>query len=295
MRQRLLNLSKERNADYQLLLTRYSLERFLYRLAQSSHKETFVLKGALLFLTWDQNTYRPTRDADFLGKGDNSLSHLKQVFQEVCSTEVEEDGMRFYPETVEVLRIKEDQEYEGVRVTLEGKLTEAKIPIQVDIGFGDSIWPAPQKITFPTLLDFTAPIIKAYPRETVVSEKFQAMVQLGIANSRMKDFYDIWVISKTFPFAGEALATAVQKTFDRRKTEIPIETPFALTPEFYQDSGKQAQWQAFLRKNKLAAGESIVFEEVIRQIQNFITPLLKGMSQKEAFVMQWNPDQGWEV
>jgi len=294
VRQKLLNISKQRNIDYQLLLTRYGLERFLYRLSQSRHKETFVLKGALLFLVWDKGTYRPTRDADLLGKGEHSLPHIKQVFQEICSVDVPDDGIIFYPDTVESLLIKEDQEYEGVRVIFTGKLTEAKIPMQVDIGFGDAVSPAPKQIEFPTLLDFHAPFIKAYPRETVVSEKFQAMVQLGVANSRTKDFYDIWIISEQFSFESKLLTEAIRKTFECRKTVIPSDLPFAFTPEFYENPTKQAQWKAFIQKNKLQAGETIAFSEVIDRIKAFIMPLLRGMNQKNDSTMIWTSDQGWK-
>ncbi len=293
VRQRLLNFSKKHKIDYQLLLIRYGLERFLYRLSQSNYKEIFVLKGALLFLVWDKNTYRPTRDADFLGKGDNSLPHLKQVIQQICTAEVTDDGVVFHPETVKAIHIKEDQEYEGVRITFDGNLSEAKIPIQIDIGFGDTISPDPQQILFPTLLEFNAPILKAYPRETVISEKFQAMVQLGIANSRMKDFYDIWIMSERFQFEGESLSTAMQKTFDQRKTTVPSKPPFAFTAEFYNDPDKQIQWQAFIRKNKLHPGETISFEHVINRLQAFIMPLLKGIANQEKVRMKWTHTDGW--
>lgn len=294
VRQRLLNISKERNMDYQLLLRRYGLERFLYRLSQSGYKDTFILKGALLFLVWDELTSRPTRDADLLGKGDNSLVHLKKVFQEICRVEVPDDGVVFHSDTIDAALIKEDQEYEGVRITFAGQLTEAKIPIQVDIGFGDAVSPAPKEIEFPTLLDFNAPVIQAYPRETVIAEKFQAMVHLGFTNSRMKDFYDIWIMSERFSFDGKLLAESMRKTFDRRKTAIPSEMPFAFTSQFYEDPSKQAQWQAFIRKNKLHLGETTAFADVIDRIKAFIMPLLKGIIERGSFTLKWTNNGGWK-
>lgn len=268
VRQRLLNISKRRHIDYQWLLTRYGLERFLYRLSQSKHRETFVLKGALLFLVWDENTYRPTRDADLLGKGDHSLPHLKNVFQEIFSVEVADDGIIFDFKTVKAAIIKEDQEYEGIRVTFEGKLGRAKIPMQVDIGFGDTVSPAPQQIKFPTLLDFSAPIIKAYPPETVIAEKFQAMVQLGIANSRMKDFYDVWFILTNMSIDNDSLKVAIEKTFKRRKTELPKSLPFSLSDGFFLDSDKQNQWNAFLNKNNFST--KVDLQTVILKIRHLL-------------------------
>lgn len=294
VRQRLLNISKERKEDFGLILTRYALERFLFRLGESQHKKTFILKGALLFLTWNENTYRPTRDADLLGHGDNSLSHLKKVFQEICALSVPDDGIFYFSDTVEIIRLKEDQEYQGARVTFLSKLTEAKIPMQIDVGFGDVISPAPREIKFPTLLEFSPPKIRAYPPETVIAEKLQAMVLLGIANSRMKDFYDIWLLSKQFPFEGTLLSQAIQKTFERRKTPLPSELPFALTSEFYDVPVKQSQWKAFIRKNKLLPHEEIEFSTVISHIKIFLMPILESLTKENEFTLSWKMDEGWK-
>lgn len=294
VRQRLLNISKERKEDFGLILTRYALERFLFRLGESPYKKTFILKGALLFLIWDENTYRPTRDADFLGHGDNSLLHLKKVFQEICALSVTDDGILYFSDTVQVMRLKEDQEYQGARVTFLSKLTEAKIPMQVDVGFGDVVSPAPQEIKFPTLLEFSPPTLRAYPPETVIAEKLQAMVLLGIANSRMKDFYDIWSMSKQFPFEGTILAQAIQKTFERRKSLLPSDLPFALTPEFYDVPVKQSQWKAFIRKNKLLSHGEIEFSTVISQIKVFLMPILESLTKGNEFTLSWKMDQGWK-
>lgn len=275
VRQRLLNIANEKKEDFQLILTRYALERILFRLGQSKYNETFILKGAFLFLIWEEAVHRPTRDIDLLGKGDNSIHQLAEIFKDICVLAVPDDGIQLSPETVKAEKIKEDQEYEGARVTFQAKLGAARIPIQIDVGFGDTVSPKPHEVDFPTLLDFAPPHIRAYPPETVVAEKFQAMVQLGMANSRMKDFYDIWIISQRFKFEREVLAQAIRKTFERRRTPLPSETPQALTPEFTSDSVKQTQWKAFLRKNKLSIKHEPDLAFVADHIKNFLVPLVQ--------------------
>ena len=237
IRQKLLNLAQERNDDFGLVLTKYGLERMLFRLSKSKYRDTFILKGALLFELWTKD-YRATRDADFLAKGDNSRERFIRIFQEISAIEVQDDGLRFDPKTVKAERIKED---EGLRVTLTAFLDKAQIPIQIDSGFGDVISPGPIESEYPTLLNLPAPRLLTYPRETVVSEKLEAMVKLGIANSRMKDFHDLHSPSKTFEFNGKALVDAVRATFERRGTAWPDGgTPFAFTPEFYQDETRSS-------------------------------------------------------
>jgi Nucleotidyl transferase AbiEii toxin, Type IV TA system len=242
VRQRLLNIARDRQEDFQLVLSRFALERLLFRLSRSQHRDAFTLKGAMLFQFWGGEPHRPTRDLDLLGRGEPSTEQFEQVFQEVCRQPAGDDGLVFRDETVRAEQIKEDDEYQGLRIRLEARLGSARIPIQIDVGFGDAVTPGPQEITFPTLLDFPAPVIQAYPRETVVAEKFQAMVMLGIANSRMKDFYDLWMLAGQFEFQGPILCDAIHATFDRRKTTLPVGPPLALTSEFAEDSGKQTQW-----------------------------------------------------
>ena len=203
IRQKLLNLARERNQDFGLILTKYALERILFRVSKSKFRDVFVLKGALLFELWTHQQYRPTRDADFLAKGDNSPERFVQIFREISTVEVEDDGLRFDPKTVKAERIKEDADYEGVRVTFTAVLDKARIPIQIDVGFGDVVTPGPIDTQYPTLLELPAPRLLAYPRETVVSEKLEAIVKLGIANSRMKDFHDLHSLSVTFEFDGK--------------------------------------------------------------------------------------------
>jgi hypothetical protein len=236
IRQKLLDLARERNQDFGIVLTKYALERILFRIGNSKYRHVFVLKGALLFEVWTHQQYRPTRDADFLARGDNSPERFVQIFREIAAAEVEDDGLRFDPKSVKTQRIKEDADYEGVRVTFTALLDKARIPIQIDVGFGDAITPGPVDTPYPTLLDLPAPHLLAYPRETVISEKLEAIVKLGIANSRMKDFHDLHSLSTTFEFDGKILAEAVRVTFEHRRTDLPADgTPLAFTREFYED------------------------------------------------------------
>ena len=221
VRQKLANLARERNVDFGLILVKYGLERILFRLSRSRHREVFILKGALLFELWTEHRYRPTRDADFLARGDNAPERFDHIFREISVLEVDEDGLRFEAETVKAERISEDADYEGVRVTLVAYLERARIPIHIDIGFGDIVTPTPSRAVFPALLEFPVPRLLAYPKETVVAEKLEALVKLGIANTRMKDFYDLEVLSRTFAFKGKTLAQAIQNTFQKRGTDLP--------------------------------------------------------------------------
>ena len=235
VRQRLMNVARSQKEDFQLILTRYALERLLYRLSQSEYRDVFVLKGAMLFQLWGDQPHRPTRDLDLLGRGENSIPRFERIFREVCDLAVEEDGLVFNAQSVRGETIKEDQEYEGLRLTLDCRLENARIPIQIDIGFGDVVTPAASELTYPVLLDFPAPVLAVYSRESVVAEKFQAMVMLGIANSRMKDFFDLWVLARQFEFQGPMLCQAIRATFERRRTPVPAEVPLALSAEFSND------------------------------------------------------------
>ena len=233
VRQRLLNLATQRKEDFGLLLTRYGLERFLYRLSVSRHRDSFVLKGALLLQLWTAEIYRPTRDLDLLGRGAPNLNHRK-IFSEICSQTTEEDGLTFLLDAIRVERIRDDEAYEGFRVLLEARLGKVRIPLQVDVGLGDTVVPAPQELEYPTLLEFPAPKLAAYTKESVVAEKFEALVKLGIANSRMKDFYDLRVLAQSFEFESAILATAIEATFETRRTSLPTSLPLALRTDFYE-------------------------------------------------------------
>ena len=209
VRQRLLNLATERKKDFGLILTRYGLERFLYRLSVSPHRDAFVLKGALLLQLWTAEIYRPTRDLDLLARGPSDIN-FRKVFSEVCSQNVEDDGLTFLPDTIRVERIRDEETYEGVRIRVEARLGDVRIPLQIDVGLGDTIVPSSEKLEYPTLLKFPAPKLHVYSKESVVAEKFEAMVKFGVANSRMKDFYDLWLLAQRFEFESGTLAAAVQ-------------------------------------------------------------------------------------
>lgn len=294
VRQRLLNRSRERGEDFQLLLTRFCIERLLYRLSRSEHADRFILKGATLFLLWEGDTYRPTRDLDLLGQGDCSPSHMEDVFKAVCATEVEDDGLQFDASTVQARDIREDQEYGGVRVTMTVRLGQARIDLQVDVGVGDALVPRPRKVDFPSLLGLPQARLRAYRVETVVAEKFQAMVALGIANSRMKDFYDVWTLANDFEFDGKLLSQAIKATFDRRRTALPTEVPLALTKEFSQDKTKQTQWGAFIRKNALAVGGQGL-DEVVYLLRAFLMPPAHAAAEGKSFEMVWPKAGPWEA
>lgn len=292
VRQRLLNIIRETGDDANLIWSRYTTERLLYRLSVSKYAGEFVLKGAMLFTVWMGQSYRPTMDLDLLGYGENSSERVEKMFRNVCRVEVEPDGLLFDPMTVNAAPIREDQEYHGQRITLVAFLGKARIPVQVDIGFGDVVTPKPKEIIYPTLLDFVAPRICACPRETVVAEKLQAMVVLGIANSRMKDFYDLYVLARNFAFDGATLTRAIKTTFERRKTVIPTEIPLALTEEFERDGAKAVQWKAFVRKSSLEQSVSDL-PEVCSCLREFLLPSLKAASGQGASLENWDASGPW--
>jgi predicted nucleotidyltransferase component of viral defense system len=284
IRQRLLNIAREQRIEFQLILTRFALERFLYRLSQSKYSNDFVLKGAMLFQAWGGSMHRPTRDLDLLSFGEPDIAYFTETIREICTQRLSEDGIIFQVDSILLERIKEEDEYQGLRATLIATLDSARIPLQIDIGFGDSIVPAPLNIDYPTLLNLPSPKLRAYSRETVIAEKFHAMVHRGIANSRMKDFYDIWVLATTYTFEANALRNAIQSTFTRRDTQLPVATPLALTAEFGADSTKMAQWTAFIKKGKLLANESLALSQIAPILERLIMPVLTTEDAKS-----WDP------
>jgi len=293
VRQRLLNLARQTGQDYNRLLVRYSLERILYRLSQSEHADRFILKGAMLFAVWSGQQYRSTQDLDLLGTGDNSPAGLEDVLREVCGVETGvPDGMAYAPETVAAEIIREDMQYEGVRLRVESRLGTARIPLIIDVGFGDAITPAPLEEEFPVLLDAPAPRIRAYPRESVIAEKLEAMISLGEANSRMKDFADVYFLSKHFDFDGPVLAEAIANTFARRETPI-IEAPAAFTEEFAGLDHKQAQWRAFLRRTA-PQGIPEGFPDVVAGIATFLGPILSHLAANQPLPNHWQAPGPWQ-
>lgn len=289
VRQRLQNISRKSKEPFDRVLSRYAVERLLYRLSQSHDANRFLLKGAMLFPLWFEEMHRPTRDVDLLGYSENDEASLERIFKKLCKISVEEDALIFDPETVKAERIQEDAAYTGIRVTLIAKLDKAVIPVQADIGFGDIVTPSPEEVTFPTLLDFPAPKLRVYPIYTVVAEKFEAMVSLGEANSRMKDFFDVWFLSQRFEFEGKLLAEAIKATFARRQTDLPMGIPIPLSDEFA--SSKATQWRAFMNKNSLT---STPFDQIIGQLRTFLTPtILQTDISSSATSLRWVPSQKW--
>lgn len=245
VRARLLQFAKASGQSFDLVLTRFALERLLYRLGQSPHADRFVLKGAMLMMSWFDDPHRGTRDLDLLGFGESEADPMLATFREIMTLEAA-DGVEFDIAALRVDRIREELEYGGLRLRTTASISGARIGLTIDIGFGDATEPGAEVLDYPSMLEFPAPRLRAYARETVIAEKFQAMVALGRANSRMKDFYDIWILSRSFAFDDDRLARAIAATFARRGTAIPAELPDALTPAFAQDDQKQRQWKAFV-------------------------------------------------
>ena len=289
--QRLLNKAKKSSRLFNELLQYFAIERFIYRLSKSPHADQFILKGALMFSAWCGPASRPTMDIDLLGKIDNRIDTITNIMKDVCLTDVEPDGIFFNAETVEAVRITEDAEYEGVRVRVHGSLGKTRVSIQIDIGFGDVIVPNGVSVSYPAILDFPVPVLKGYTMESTIAEKFQAMVKLGVLNSRMKDFYDIWFLSRTFDFKGEILAEAIEKTFKKRNTPVNLDAVL-FDPSFGRNRGKNVQWQGFISKTRLiGAPES--FKEIIAAVNLFLEPLAAAIIKRQAFNSIWTAPGPW--
>ncbi len=289
--QRLKNYSQARKEDRGLTLTNYAIERLLYRLSISEYSEQFVLKGAQLFRIWTDQPYRPTRDLDLLRFGSPDISDLEEIFRDICKIKTYyDDGIIYLPETVKAQTIREENEHDGIRIKLEYRIGRTGQGMQIDIGFGDSVTPPASEIKFPSILEMPCHTLKAYQRETVIAEKVEAMVSLGFPNSRMKDFYDVYMLSEKFKFDGKVLQEAIQKTFERRNTSIPKNRPVALSEEFYGDEVKQVQWNAFIRKSNL---EKMPFKDVIQRINNLVEPIFQSTIKSETFAFTWSSQKGW--
>ncbi len=265
IRARLKNRADAEKQDFDLVLTRFGLERLLYRLSVSRHAPSYLLKGALLFALWYDAPLRPTRDADLLGFGPDDVESARAVFRETCAIEAD-DGIVFDAGSVRAERIRKEAGYGGVRVVLRATLEGARISLQVDIGFGDVVTPAPEAIAYPVLLDdLPAPGLKAYPKATVVAEKFQALCALGMANTRMKDYFDLWVLLRANDLDDPELARAIRATFVRRRTPMPNGIPAGLSDAFAADASKRTQWRAFVGRNKLETAELEVVVRALRE------------------------------
>lgn len=293
-RQRLLDIARRRGDDFQLVLARYGAERFLFRLGRSELKERFVLKGAMLFVLWSGEEYRPTRDLDLLGMGRDDPQALRAAIASICSVPCPEDGLLFDVESISVAAIREDDEYGGLRVKFPAYLGKTRIPMQIDVGFGDAVTPGPREEEYPTLLDQPPPCIRVYPRETMVAEKFEAMVRLGEANSRMKDFCDLAALAAGFDFDGGSLREAVRNTFARRQTAVGEETPSPLRPAFYSDAARRGIWRAFLRGNPRTLELPSAFEEIGELLISFLFPVWESVIGGGAFNLDWRNGGPWK-
>ncbi len=292
VRQRLLNQSRVQERPFQELLQYFAMERFLYRLSKSAFADRFVLKGALLLTAWRAPLSRPTMDIDLAGRTSNELDHIAEIVRAVCSTVAEPDGIEFVPASIEASRIREDADYGGVRVRFHATLARARIPMQIDIGFGDVIMPAPGELEYPTLLDFPAPVLHVYPKETVVAEKLEALTRLGLLNSRMKDYYDLALLARMYPFEGEQLIAAIRATFRHRGTRIEPE-PVGLTAEYYEDPARALQWRAFVRRSRFTEQPDDL-KQLVAEVRRFACPVLAAAVSAEQLAIGWSSGGPWE-
>ena len=291
VRQRLLIKARGTGRPFGELLQYFAMERFLYRLSKSRYTDHFVLKGALMLNVWQAPLTRPTMDIDLLGRIENSIENITEVTREICQQEVEPDGIVFDVTNIDAEHIAEDADYEGIRIRFRGSLDTARIVMQLDIGFGDTVFPSSEPVNYPTILDLPAPRIRGYSKESTIAEKFEAMVKLGILNSRMKDFFDIWLMSRQFDFDGSILAEAIMKTFPTRGTIMQTE-PIALTNAFSKDTAKATQWRGFLRKNRLVdVPQNLV--EVTTGIATFLGPVAKNLAEGRIFKSTWKAPGPW--
>ena len=291
VRDRLKNIARASDRPFQECLQYYGLERFLYRLAQSPHREKFLLKGALVLRVWDVETSRATRDIDLLGFVDAERSRLTTMVREACELPVEPDGLDFAGETITAAVINDRAEYQGTRVTFTGFLGRTRIPMQIDIGFGDVVHPVAELRPYPSMLGLPAPVLRMVPRETVIAEKFEAIVALGATNSRMKDFYDIWLLSRRFDFEGAVLAEAISRTFQNRGTAIDTD-PAGLSETYTTSPITYPAWAAFLRKANLRSAPGTL-EEIRIPLRQFLLPIAEALVANRRFVEVWRSPGPW--
>jgi predicted nucleotidyltransferase component of viral defense system len=286
--QRLLNLARETGRPFNDLLQRFAMERFLYRLSASDYADRFVLKGALMLAVWHLSQLRPTLDIDLLGHTSNDVEEMARLVRGVCRQEVEADGMRFDAGSVVGARIVEEAEYQGVRLRFRGSLGNAVVAMQIDVGFGDVVVPAAALVEYPTLLDFPAPRLRGYSRESLIAEKLHAMTGRGLLTSRMKDFFDVWMLSRSFDFDGATLAEAIRAAFARRGTPLAGD-PEVLGAAFAQDQTKRAQWQAFRRR--VGAPEGL--RHVVLDLSRFLGPVVTELAAGRPFRGTWRAPGPW--
>jgi predicted nucleotidyltransferase component of viral defense system len=289
---RLLNRAKETGDDYQTLLTNYCFERLLYRVGESELRDRFVLKGAMLLRLWSQQPYRATRDLDFLRRGDGSFEAIERDIRTICSTAVEPDAVVFDTESIHVEAIRAEDEYVGRRAKLLARCGTARLPLQIDLGVGDSVWPPPKRRTYPVLLDAPPPRVLVYPREVVVAEKFEAMVMHGDRNSRIKDFFDLHYLASSFEFNRTTLLESVRRTFAKRGTPIPVTEPIGLTPAYWENPSRPAQIRAFAQRAGLTIPETFA-NDCTRLLGAFLLPILDDLRRGEWRQGTWIPGGPW--
>ncbi len=289
VRQRLLNRARRDQRPFNELLQYYAMERFLYRLSRSAHADRFILKGAMMLRVWQAPELRPTMDIDMLGITSNEETDLIARIRDILTMDVEADGLAFDPDSIRIERITEDANYAGLRIRFPGTLGSARIHMQIDIGFGDVIYPEPEELEVPGMLNLPEPRLLCYSRESTIAEKFEAMVKLGMLNSRMKDFHDIWLLSRQFDFDGAELAEAINLTFEQRGTAMPTEIE-AFTDLFI--SAKQAQWAAF-RKRLGYDGTPDSFKDIVAQVGRFLSPIVAAHTKGKARPAKWAAPGPW--
>ena len=292
VRARLQNLARKEQVDFQLVLTRYTLERFLFRLSVSPHRKLFILKGAMLYAAWLADSFRTTRDLDLLSFNNHKIPSLLEAIRNICAQPVPDDGLHFDTEKILADPSNENHAHGVFRIRTSARLDAAIIPVRIDVGFGDAVTPGPLEIEYPVLLDQPAPTLCAYPRETVAAEKFEAIVVLDLANSRMKDFYDLLAMARLFEFDGRSLTAAIHATFERRNTTIPRKPPPSLTHEFSENPQKLRQWQSFLSRDPLLIDEPDL-HTVICEIRNFIMPVARAALDNRRTPGHWTFGSGW--
>lgn len=282
VRARLLAVAQRENVQFEYILLRYALERFLYRLGLSEYADRFILKGATAFAVWLGPFCRVTRDVDVEAFGNISTEELISVFKNVCLIPYEEDAVEFDVGTISCEDIKKDDKYPGRRIRFNASVGGARVTSQFDVAVGDSVYPIAEKMEYPTLLDHESPKLKIYPRYTVVAEKFSTMIHRGLLNSRIKDYYDIWLLSESFSFDGNILQEAISRTFLRRNVEIPNQLPLAFSIEFYNQPSREAQWRSFIRQSGVDKAPRSL-EEAVNQIWRFLSPVTapKGFTDME--------------
>ena len=282
------------DGTFDLLLVRYACERFLYRLGESEVRDRCILKGATLLALWMKEPYRATRDIDLLAIGDNDEETVRTIVKTVCRVPCEEDGITFDLEALRISQIRENQKYQGQRAKFRARLGKARIPVQVDFGFGNAVTSAIDEERLPTLIgDGPAPLLRTYPRVATIAEKFETMVQLGTGNSRMKDFYDVWALSETFAFDGAELRKAVAVCFKRRDTEWTQTVPVALTSAFYSNADLQGRWQSYGQDGQLLTSPPSAFEDIGSRVQSFLGPVRQSILAGRPFEMHWPAGGPW--